>query len=141
MKDKKDRNVLNFRGKRPRNSGMEIESKAAEMDKIADEVALRLFQEGQVPQNSVVATAAGLACLADRIRLLQEATAVFAYGPGQGPFDEMGIKVVVAFAEDTYRIAKQLEKGGELEQNVIAGWRSGLDAFDAWLELKVPSNG
>jgi len=139
MKDKKNRNVLNFRGKRPRNTNMEIESKAAEMDRIADEVALRLFTGSEVPEDSVAATAGGLACLADRIRMLQEAAAVFAYNPGQAPFDDSGLKIVVAYAEDTYRIAKRLERGGELKQSLVDGWKAGLDAFDAWLELKAPS--
>lgn len=138
MTDKKDRNVLNFRSKRPRNSQMEIESKAAEMDRIADTVALRIFRGDDVPENSVTSTASGLACLTDRIRLLQEAAAVFAFSPGQGPLDETGIKIVVAFAEDTYRIAKRLERGGELPLSQVEGWKAGLDAFDAWLELKVP---
>jgi hypothetical protein len=141
MKDKKDRNVLTFRGKRPRSSQMEIESKAAEMDRIADAVALKIFEGNEVPENSFVATAGGLACLVDRIRLLQEAAAVFAFNQGQGPLDETGIKIVIAFAEDTYRIAKRLERGGEIAQSLLAGWVAGLDAFDAWLELKVPYDG
>ncbi|MDR3590584.1 MAG: hypothetical protein P4N41_13105 [Negativicutes bacterium] len=141
MSDKKDRNVLNFRSKRPRTSQMEIESKAAEMDRIADTVALRIFHGEDVPENSISSTAGGLACLADRIRLLQEAAAVFAYGGGQGPLDETGIKIIIAFAEDTYRIAKRLEQGGELALGLVEGWKAGLDAFDAWLELKVPYDG
>jgi len=134
MKDKKNRNVLNFRSKRPRSSQMEIESKA-------DEIALKLFRGSDVPENSVATTGRGLACLADRIRLLQEAAVVFAYSQGPELFDETGIKIVIAFAEDTYRIAKRLEQGGELAPSLVEGWKAGLDAFDAWLELKVPYDG
>lgn len=141
MTDKKGRNILNFRGRRPRNTQLEIESKAVEMDRIADQVALRLFRGTEVPENSVAATAGGLACLADRIRLMQEAAAVFAYSQERGLFDDTAIKIVIAYAEETYRIAKQLEQGGELQQSLVDAWKSGLDAFDAWLELKAPSNG